>query len=223
MKYSKYKELDNYIPDLEIKELDDIFNPYNEFRTFNENDDVKPEVKINPIDLNVKPEVKISENPVSNDKLKLNHNPQNFNLNKKLSMLEFKKQLLPYATKIAKDLKIDPNVILAQSFLETGGDITKPLFGIKSGKNYKGNSKSFTTHEEFAPGIKTKIIDSFRTYDNLEDAFNDYKNLILSNRYKNAIGKTPIEYYTELKNSGYATASEYVPSLLKVYNQMSKI
>lgn len=147
--------------------------------------------------------------------------PSVLNKSRRLSMTDFKKKLMPDAERVAQKLKIDPNVILAQSFLESGGDINKPLFGIKAQKNYKGNSKSYNTKENI-DGKTISINDKFRTYDSISDSFDDYGNLISGQRYASAIGKSPLEYYTILKNQGYATAKNYIDSLMKVYNQMSK-
>lgn len=139
----------------------------------------------------------------------------------KLSMNEFKKQLMPDAERIAKRLNVDPNVILAQAFLESGGDTSKTLFGIKAQKGYKGKSTVYNTKEQVGDNlIDTK--DAFRTYDSISESFDDYANLISGRRYKSAMGKSPQEYYQILKNQGYATDNNYVKSLMNVYNQMIK-
>ncbi len=142
-------------------------------------------------------------------------------VNKNLSMAEFKKQLMPDAERVAQRLKVDPNVILAQAFLESGGDTSKTLFGIKAQKGYKGKSQVYNTKENIG-GKEIAIKDAFRKYDSISEAFDDYGNLISGRRYQSAIGKSPLEYYTILKNQGYATAPTYVKSLMNTYNQMSK-
>lgn len=143
------------------------------------------------------------------------------NVSNKLSMKDFKSQLMPEAIRIAEKLKVDPNVILAQSFLETGGDISKPLFGIKAQKGYKGKSKSYSTKEQVGEKM-IGINDNFRTYDNISDSFDDYGKLISGRRYASAIGKSPEEYYNILSKQGYATAKNYSSALLKTYKSMIK-
>ena len=141
---------------------------------------------------------------------------------KKLSKPEFKKQYYNDAVRVGKKLGIDPNIVLAQSYHESGGYTDKSLFGIKAQKNYKGTSQTYTTHEDYGKG-KVKIKDQFRTYNNASEAFDDYANLISSKRYKNALGKNAEEYYSELKKGGYATEPKYVNLVMKLYNEMSKI
>lgn len=147
--------------------------------------------------------------------------PKKSTPSKKMTMSEFKKQLMGDAERVAAKLQVDPNVILAQAFLESGGDTSKTLFGIKAQKGYKGKSQVYGTSEHI-DGKDIRINDAFRKYDSISESFDDYANLISGRRYRAAIGKSPLEYYTTIKNSGYATAPHYVDSLMKTYNQMVK-
>lgn len=141
---------------------------------------------------------------------------------KKLTIKEFRNKFYPDALLVANKLRIEPEVVLAQAYLETGGNPNLPMFGIKANKNYKGLSKSYNTKEEINGKI-VNIKDSFRTYKTPADAFLDYGKFIQSGRYKNAVGKDALGYYQELKDKEYATGSGYVRSLMNVYNSFKKV
>lgn len=147
--------------------------------------------------------------------------PRNTISSKKYNMKDFKKYLMPDAERVAKKLKVDPNVILAQAFLESGGDTSKTIFGIKAQKGYKGKSALYNTKEHLG-GKYVDTQEAFRKYDKVSDAFDDYGKLISGSRYSSAIGKSPQEFYDILKNKGYATDPTYSSKLMRVFNQMSK-
>lgn len=140
---------------------------------------------------------------------------------KKYKMSDFKKHLMPDALRVAQKLKVDPNVILAQAFLESGGDTSKTIFGIKAQPGYKGKSEMYNTKEHLG-GKYVDTKEAFRKYNTVAESFDDYANLILGNRYSAAVGKSPKEFYEILKNKGYATDPNYSSKLMNVYNQMSK-
>lgn len=140
---------------------------------------------------------------------------------KKLKINEFKQMFSEDAKRAAARLNIDPNIVLAQAFLESGGDPSKPMFGIKAQKGYKGTSKEYSTSEHLN-GQDVKIKDRFRTYNTPAEAFDDYANFMLGKRYAKAIGApTAKDYYTEIKKAGYATAPNYVDALMSVYNKFN--
>lgn len=140
----------------------------------------------------------------------------------KLNKQEFRNKFINDATRVASVLKVDPNVILAQAYLESGGNPNKSMFGIKAGKNYKGTKATFRTKEQVGDNM-VSINDDFRTYATHSDAFDDYGRLISNNRYKHAIGLNPKEYYQAIHSAGYATDKGYVGKLMNVFDDFSKL
>jgi flagellar protein FlgJ len=143
---------------------------------------------------------------------------------------DFVEKLLPLARKAAKKIDIDPRVLISQAALETGwgkfiskgedGVNSKNLFNIKA-NNWKGDKVSITTHE-YHDGVKLKITDDFRAYDNFEDSFDDYVKLITTNsRYSDAVSVTdnPVKYLEELQKAGYATDPLYASKIQDIFNR----
>ncbi|MCJ8313684.1 MAG: flagellar assembly peptidoglycan hydrolase FlgJ [Saccharospirillaceae bacterium] len=134
------------------------------------------------------------------------------------SPIDFVKTLWPLAKAAAKELNIDPKLLLAQAALETGwgkkifsdnkGNDSFNLFGIKSKDSWDGKSAEVMTHE-YTNGQRENILDQFRVYDNFADSFSDYIDFIKNNeRYKNALDN-PKQYIEEIQNAGYATDPNY--------------
>lgn len=201
--------------DLPFSDFSDIPNPVMQ-KPVETAPKITPTVK-EPVKEEIKEEKVLPVMPVKTTPL-----PKKTTPSKNLKIDEFKRQLMPEAERIAARLQVDPNVILAQAFLESGGNMGTTLFGIKAQKGYKGKSKVYGTSEHI-DGKDIRINDAFRKYDSIAEEFDDYANLISGRRYRAAIGKSPLEYYTIIKNSGYATAPHYVKSLMDTYNKMSKI
>lgn len=181
-------------------------------------------------DIERKPEEPLYLKPENKETIQDNTTKQTYlknvvkpvNKGKRLTVKEFKNKFYPDALLVANKLKIEPEVVLAQAYFETGGNPNNPMFGIKANKNYKGSSKVYNTKEEIN-GKLINIQDSFRTYNNPSDAFLDYGKFIQKGRYKNAVGKDALGYYQELKNKGYATDSNYVRKLINMYNNFKKV
>lgn len=142
----------------------------------------------------------------------------------------FIQTLLPYAKKAAKVLGISPEVMIAQSALETGWgkkilqkadqQSSFNLFNIKSHKSWQGESvnKSSLEVEE---GINVFRRSNFRVYQNLQESFEDYTHFILNNkRYENALqqGENADRYIEELHAAGYATDPHYAEKIKKIMN-----
>lgn len=142
----------------------------------------------------------------------------------------FIQSLLPYAKKAAKVLGISPEVMIAQSALETGWgkkilqkanqESSFNLFNIKSHKSWQGESvnKSSLEVEE---GISVFRNSNFRVYQNLEESFEDYTRFILNNkRYDNALqqGEDAGRYIEELQEAGYATDPQYAEKIKTIMN-----
>lgn len=142
----------------------------------------------------------------------------------------FIQTLLPYAKKAAKVLGISPEVLIAQSALETGWgkkilqkadqQSSFNLFNIKSHNNWQGESvnKSSLEVEE---GINVFRRSNFRVYQNLQQSFEDYTHFILNNkRYENALqqGENADRYIEELHAAGYATDPQYAEKIKRIMN-----
>ena len=119
-----------------------------------------------------------------------------------------------------------PSVTIAQAILESGwGKSTlttkgNALFGIKAGTSWKGKRLSLKTWEIY-DGKRVDITDAFRAYDSWEESVTDHSAFLGGiARYKNIVGNTDAEEVCKLlQQDGYATATNYAASLLKLINQ----
>ncbi|MGX5202467.1 flagellar assembly peptidoglycan hydrolase FlgJ [Aliikangiella sp. IMCC44632] len=145
---------------------------------------------------------------------------------------DFVASLLPVATKAAKQLAVDPKLLLAQAALETGwgkyvmhDEAGKPgfnLFGIKANNAWQGESIVADTLEVENQAFK-KVSAAFRKYHSLQESFTDYVNFIKGNsRYQGAVKASSDEasYANELQSSGYATDPNYAEKILKIYQML---
>ncbi len=158
---------------------------------------------------------------------------ENSNGNKKelfASPDEFVKALLPQAEKAAKEINVDPKLLVAQAALETGwgkhvihqdgGEQGFNFFGIKSHRDWDGSSVKVSTLE-FRGGIPEKSVESFRVYDSAEQSFSDYVGFLKSNpRYIDALqnSESPEKFTSGLQQAGYATDPQYAEKIMRVYN-----
>lgn len=137
---------------------------------------------------------------------------------------EFIKTIAGYVQKYAPQYEIKVNSpIIAQAVLESGWGRSSlaskyhNYFGLKCGSSWKGKSVNLTTKEEYTKGTYTTIKDNFRVYDSMEEGIKGYFEFIQISRYKNLKGITdPKKYLETIKADGYATASTYVSSLMKL-------
>jgi len=142
---------------------------------------------------------------------------------------EFVRRLHPYAEQAAKELGVEPKVILAQAALETGwgrsliknsnGSNSFNLFNIKADKAWQGKQAQVATLE-FDQGIPKKVNSGFRSYDSFKESFRDYVNFIKSNpRYGDALKKAgnAEQYMHELQRAGYATDPKYADKVMSIY------
>ena len=119
-----------------------------------------------------------------------------------------------------------PSVTIAQAILESGwGRSTltvkgNALFGIKAGSSWKGKRMSCRTWEIY-DGKRVDITDAFRAYDSWEESVADHSAFLGGiSRYQNIVGNTDAEEVCKLlQQDGYATATNYAASLLKLINQ----
>ena len=151
---------------------------------------------------------------------------------------EFLKMIVPIAQRQAKkhNNQIYASVCIAQAIHESGWGTcsrmakSNALFGIKVGKSawkfgtaWKGAAyKSGTT--EYYDGVNpTKIVDYFRAYDSVEDATEDYFDLLCTaKRYKGALNQpTPEKCIQGIIAGGYATGPSYVNAIVNLLNSTS--
>ena len=134
---------------------------------------------------------------------------------------EFVSRLYPLAVQAARELGVEPKVLLAQAALESGwgrsviknsnGVNSFNLFNIKADKSWQGKQTQVATLE-FDQGIAKKVNAGFRSYDSYEESFRDYVEFIKSNpRYGDALKKVgnAEHYMHELQRAGYATDPAY--------------
>lgn len=138
--------------------------------------------------------------------------------------------LMPIAMKVAKEIGVEPKIMVAQAALETGwgrflikdaeGNSANNLFGIKADARWGGASATTTTHE-YIEGRAITVKEPFRVYASLEDSFNDYVDFLQSNpRYQNAIANAQDgqEFAYQLQQAGYATDPNYADKILRIAN-----
>lgn len=129
------------------------------------------------------------------------------------------------ATAVAKNapkygIKVN-SPIIAQAILESAFGKSKlaeynNFFGMKTGSSYKGQSVEFDTKEVIG-GKTVTVKASFRAYKTLNAGVKGYFDFINTERYKGLKGVTdPRQYLEIIKAAGYATAPNYVSSLVAV-------
>ena len=143
---------------------------------------------------------------------------------------DFVRQLHPYAEQAAKELGVEPKVLLAQAALETGwgrslikssnGGNSFNLFNIKADKAWQGKQVQVPTLE-FEQGIAKKVNAGFRSYASFQESFRDYVDFIKTNpRYGDALKQAGNgeRYLHELQQAGYATDPNYANKVMSIYN-----
>lgn len=139
----------------------------------------------------------------------------------------FIRDIYPAALNVASKTGIHPIAIVSQAALETGwgrymithknGDPSFNFFGIKADKRWNGDSVEVITHE-FKEGLRIKEKATFRSYNSIEEGFQDYSDFLDVDRYQKAIksGKDIAAYVTELQLAGYATDPEYAQKIIRI-------
>lgn len=140
----------------------------------------------------------------------------------------FADQIRPHAERAAKALGVPAEAIMAQAALETGWGRHVPqhadgrpsfnLFGIKADAGWDGAKLQKTTFENLG-GRLQPVSASFRSYDSIGDAFDDYARFLQSNpRYADALreGTDGATFARGLQDAGYATDPAYADKLLKL-------
>ena len=146
---------------------------------------------------------------------------------------EFVTRLYPHAEKAAKALGTQPELLIAQSALETGwgqkmvrgndGEMSNNLFNIKADKRWTGDKAQVSTLE-FDHGIAVKQKADFRIYDGIEQSFADFVSFISDgDRYQKAmkVAADPEKFIRALQDAGYATDPQYANKVLQVMKSIS--
>ncbi len=134
----------------------------------------------------------------------------------------------PHARRAARELGVDPRAIVAQAALETGwgqhtimtndGREANNLFGIKANDRWQGARVSHAT-TEFVGQAPRKWRADFRSYDSLEEGFNDYVRFLKDNpRYRDALaaGTDGSRFAEGLQEAGYATDPQYASKIRQI-------
>ena len=146
--------------------------------------------------------------------------------------LEFVRKIAPHAKKYAEKLGLDHLLLVAQSALETGwgkymladrqGESSNNLFNIKRGSDWEKDTTEKVT-VEYKNGLVTREKAEFRVYDNLEESFADYIDLVLgSERYQTAVKHSHdnLAYIHALQEAGYATDPSYAEKVMSVMGRV---
>ena len=127
-----------------------------------------------------------------------------------------------------------PSVCIAQCCCESAYG-TSPkmmnanaILGIKVGTSkvhfgtaWKDKAYSTTTKECYDGKTYTNITDMFRAYDSIDDAIEDYYDMLAAcSRYKGCLNQTdPKICITAIKNGGYATDPSYITTIMSIINK----
>ncbi len=140
----------------------------------------------------------------------------------------FVRDLWPHAEQAASELGVSAEVIVAQAALETGwgqhsmkkpdGSIAFNLFGIKAGTDWQGQQVSQSTLEYRQGGMQREQA-SFRAYDSVSEAMQDYVDFVQSSpRYQQALNHqgSDSRYIRGLQQGGYATDPNYADKIINI-------
>ncbi|MCX7660366.1 MAG: flagellar assembly peptidoglycan hydrolase FlgJ [Caldimonas manganoxidans] len=143
---------------------------------------------------------------------------------------EFLREHWSAAQLAARETGIPEQFILAQAAHESGwgqreirnadGSPSYNVFGIKATGGWKGKVAEVVT-TEYVNGVPRKMVQKFRSYDSLHEAYRDYARLIKNNqRYARVIeqGQTAQGFAQGLQEAGYATDPAYADKLTRVIN-----
>ncbi|MCG9697166.1 flagellar assembly peptidoglycan hydrolase FlgJ [Shewanella sp. Isolate11] len=147
---------------------------------------------------------------------------------------EFVQTLYPYAVDAAESLGTTPEVLIAQSALETGwgqkmvrqgnGESSNNLFNIKADRRWQGDKAGVSTLE-FEQGVAVKQRADFRVYDDLKQSFDDFVSFISEGpRYQDALKQAadPSRFIKGLQQAGYATDPNYADKVMKVMQSLTQ-
>ena len=144
------------------------------------------------------------------------------------SPAEFASLVWPHAERAAARIGVAPEVLVAQSALETGwgrhvmqhrdGVSSHNLFGIKADRRWQGDKVHVSTLE-YRDGVALNTRANFRAYQSFEKSFDDYVDFLQRNpRYREALQTTadPAAYFDALQRAGYATDPAYADKIKRI-------
>ncbi|MGS0824756.1 flagellar assembly peptidoglycan hydrolase FlgJ [Shewanella sp. 0m-8] len=150
------------------------------------------------------------------------------------SQQEFVSRLYPHAEKAAKELGTTPEILIAQSALETGwgqkmvkgqqGQQSNNLFNIKADSRWQGEHASVNTLE-YEQGIAVKQRANFRVYEDIGQSFNDFVAFVGNGeRYQDALKQAanPQAFIRSLQDAGYATDPKYADKVIQVMQTITR-
>ena len=127
-----------------------------------------------------------------------------------------------------------PSVCIAQCCCESAYG-TSPkmmnanaILGIKVGKSkvhfgsaWKDKAYSTKTKECYDGKTYVNITDMFRAYDSIDDAIEDYYDMLAAcSRYKDCLNQPdPLKCITAIKNGGYATSPTYITTIMNIIDK----
>lgn len=104
------------------------------------------------------------------------------------------------------------------------------FFGIKANPDwvkaakYGGLVFNTKTKECYDGKTLTSITDKFRAYRSMDDSVRDYFDLMGTKRYKSSLDATTVlECITIIKKSGYATAPNYINTIMNFYKSSESL
>jgi len=141
--------------------------------------------------------------------------------------------LWPAAREAGAALGVAPEVLIAQSALETGwgrkvirdpqGRSTHNLFGIKAGSGWSGPSAGVSS-VEYEGGVAVRRQARFRAYESPAQSFADYVRFVGGNpRYRAALAQAgeADAYLQGLQEAGYATDPRYAEKIRAILGRES--
>ncbi len=146
---------------------------------------------------------------------------------------EFIETMRPHAERAAKEIGVDPELLIAQAALETGwgkkvirnsdGTNSHNLFGIKASRAWDGDSVKVGSLE-YRNGVAKKEVSAFRSYDSFTESFKDYVDFIKNqSRYDGAVKQAGNNraYIKGLQTAGYATDPNYANKIMNILERKS--
>jgi flagellar protein FlgJ len=140
---------------------------------------------------------------------------------------DFVDRVWGHAVKASEETGVPAQFIVAHAALESGwgareirradGSASHNLFGIKVGRNWRGEVTETRT-TEYADGLAQSQVEAFRAYADYGEAFRDYGRLLKA-RYLG--GEQPVDagdFAWRLQSGGYATDPRYADKLMRVIN-----
>ena len=133
------------------------------------------------------------------------------------------------ALEVAKNRSVNPHIMAAQAVLESGfgksllSKKANKLFGIKSGKKWRGPTYPIKTREFDSEKGWYVIVANFRLYSNWSECMSDYATIIESLPwYQDAAAacKDPVKYLDGIlpstREPGWATDPHYREKILSI-------